>query len=642
MKRKINMKTWILCLAVLAAVAGQAVADVITINPAAPTGNQDWNGALWGDPAAAPTSGNDYVSANKLVWLRSLGSYGSFNGDSLTLQSAASLFLSGSGSLGGTLILDGGSIQNRSAAGVDVVVSGSVRVDSLSDIGNFNEILELQTALSGSGDLKLLSYNGMNRQIVVGGTDGGFTGDFILRNAAYSNTAVAFNTSFTGAGLTFQGGDLAQAPIYQLTNDISFLTVSMPSATDVSVLVKLESGTYDAAALAAAGVHASYFSDLGGTITAIESVPPILMNSATATGNQDWNGAIWGDPAAVPTAGNDYVSTNKLVWLRALGTTYGSFNGDFLTLQSFASLFLSGSGNLGGTLNLDGGVIQNRSGMDAVVTGNIRVDSLSEIGNIGDNLELQTSLSGSGDLKVFNNTEANRRILFNGTDAGFTGTFILRNSTGTNFAVAFNTSYPGAGLTFEGGVLAKAPKYQLTNDISFLTVSMPSAANVSVPVDLAPGIYDAAALVAAGVHASYFSDLGGTITVGVPPAGYATWAAGWGEEIGSDAEDFDGDQLSNLAEYALGGDPTRIDDQGEVPTFGNVAGTMVYIHAQLKSDTSLVYYLETAEDLLSNSWTNSGYTVTGTNVMAEGDFNFVTNTIPMTDDETFVRLMIEK
>jgi len=143
-----------------------------------------------------------------------------------------------------------------------------------------------------------------------------------------------------------------------------------------------------------------------------------------------------------------------------------------------------------------------------------------------------------------------------------------------------------------------------------------------------------------GVVSEYNAGLDQTTMYGVL-LNYGTWADGWGVDIGSETENYDGDLLDNLAEYGLGGDPTNSADRGLVPTLENEGGTMVYVHAQRTDDINLSYYLETTTDgLATPSWTNSGYSVLATNVTG-GLFDYVTNTFTTATDETFLRLRIE-
>ncbi len=127
--------------------------------------------------------------------------------------------------------------------------------------------------------------------------------------------------------------------------------------------------------------------------------------------------------------------------------------------------------------------------------------------------------------------------------------------------------------------------------------------------------------------------------------GYAGWAAGWDVDIGAGTNDYDADGLSNLYEYGLGGDPTNALDQGTAPEFSieNIGGTnwVGYIHPQLSDPNSgLSYSLETSPDLVSGAWTNSGYTIVGTNVTG-GVLDFVTNITDTVAGEKFIRLIIE-
>ncbi|RKX47757.1 MAG: hypothetical protein DRP64_00165 [Verrucomicrobia bacterium] len=130
-------------------------------------------------------------------------------------------------------------------------------------------------------------------------------------------------------------------------------------------------------------------------------------------------------------------------------------------------------------------------------------------------------------------------------------------------------------------------------------------------------------------------------TISAKLANYATWAADWGVDIGSELANYDGDSLDNLSEYGLGGDPTNSADLGHVPVFENDGGGMIYIHAQRTDDQNLAYWLETTENLSIPSWANSGYSVVATNVTG-GLFDFVTNSVPTTADENFIRLRIEQ
>ena len=128
--------------------------------------------------------------------------------------------------------------------------------------------------------------------------------------------------------------------------------------------------------------------------------------------------------------------------------------------------------------------------------------------------------------------------------------------------------------------------------------------------------------------------------------GYAAWAGDWGVDIGSETSDYDLDGLLNIHEYGLGGNPIDELDQGISPVFGIVedggSNVFSYIYPQLSDpDSGLTYSLElNTTDLSSGTWTKSGYTVAGTNIVA-GTMDYVTNVTSMTADKKFIRLIIE-
>lgn len=110
----------------------------------------------------------------------------------------------------------------------------------------------------------------------------------------------------------------------------------------------------------------------------------------------------------------------------------------------------------------------------------------------------------------------------------------------------------------------------------------------------------------------------------------------------------DNDELNNLYEYALGGDPMT-PDTGIVSSFQVVEDTGVtyveYIHA-VRDDAAfrgLTYHLETDTDLvIAPGWVNSGYTVTGTNINFASGFVSYTNRAPTdAEDQLFIKLNIE-
>jgi hypothetical protein len=124
-----------------------------------------------------------------------------------------------------------------------------------------------------------------------------------------------------------------------------------------------------------------------------------------------------------------------------------------------------------------------------------------------------------------------------------------------------------------------------------------------------------------------------------PLTGYDQWASANG--AGAATNDFDSDGVNNLAEYALGGNPTNALNQGTLPVFSKSASGFIYVHPQRSDDTTLTYRVEITTNLMSGTWTNQGYRVTGTNVTG-GTLDFVTNDVDTVDNEKFIRLRIEQ
>lgn len=116
-------------------------------------------------------------------------------------------------------------------------------------------------------------------------------------------------------------------------------------------------------------------------------------------------------------------------------------------------------------------------------------------------------------------------------------------------------------------------------------------------------------------------------------------------------DDADGDLVSNLAEYGMGGDPSVGADPGNMPVGSMVPDgsssyfEYVYYMRDDADSRGLSYWLETDTDLIQTprNWTNGFYEVTGTNTATGiSGFDAVTNRIP-TDAvaKQFIRLRVE-
>jgi hypothetical protein len=133
-----------------------------------------------------------------------------------------------------------------------------------------------------------------------------------------------------------------------------------------------------------------------------------------------------------------------------------------------------------------------------------------------------------------------------------------------------------------------------------------------------------------------------------PQEQFNDWIAGFGG-LGSSTnatDDPDGDGLSNLSEYALGGDPNSAADAGYAVEFHLLKvgenAQFEYIHPRRKDylDRGLEYFVETTTNLTSNSWVPDASTETGTSSL-DSEFDSVTNrTTQSTLFNRFIRFQI--
>ena len=136
--------------------------------------------------------------------------------------------------------------------------------------------------------------------------------------------------------------------------------------------------------------------------------------------------------------------------------------------------------------------------------------------------------------------------------------------------------------------------------------------------------------------------------IDTPPildSGYDGWAASFGQ-IGGQTDDDDGDGLSNIHEFGLGGNPTNSTDMGYEPTLDMMmdSGTnwMHYVHVRRTDpDSGIDYVLEENPDLMTENWTTANSEKVGSAILpADPDFESVTNRIPTTETNKFIRLKI--
>jgi hypothetical protein len=249
-----------------------------------------------------------------------------------------------------------------------------------------------------------------------------------------------------------------------------------------------------------------------------------------------------------------------------------------------------------------------------------------------------TSTNDTVDLTGGSLTTAGWLVL--GYGAGNRGTLTVSNGTvtvGSDLYVGLN----GTGKVFLAGGTLHASSLNLTGgglvDLSagqlVIQGNQTAAMNSHILANRIVG-YQGVGTVNVDYHTL---NPGRTTVWATPPDGYDTWAHRWGVPLGATTNDYDGDLLANLGEYALNGNPTNRLDSGSQPTLSQVGGEWHYVHLRRNDDTNLTYLVQTTTNLGTGVWSSTHYTVIGTNVTG-GVFDQVTNRISTDAQQTFIRL----
>jgi hypothetical protein len=176
------------------AVATVALACAVNTAQSAPipqtvdqSGSSDnWNDAIWGTPAAAPTAANDYTTPSGFVVRTgsSSGSNSTFAGDSLTLQGTGQLRAKRP-STADFILTGGGELQ---AAGSSAEVRGTLLVaagDNGTLYATSSYDLPVVAAISGSGTLNATGLAG----VVISNASNTFSGTWAVSSGELTGSA---------------------------------------------------------------------------------------------------------------------------------------------------------------------------------------------------------------------------------------------------------------------------------------------------------------------------------------------------------------------------------------------------------------------------------------------------------------------
>jgi len=223
----------------------------------------DWNALMWGTPAAAPVTGNDYVSAlggNNTLRISATGAASTFGGSSLTVSSGTRALMKNQGgaisTLNGDLILAGGRLSYGPNAGphsgtldlVNLQVNGTGSViDPSSGVTTFT----IDGTLTGAGALTIRPENGTNARTVK------FTGINAYTGALTVQSPIQLEF---GAGYAFTNSLTLQTTAKFNVNHAFTIEEGKLVANGVTI----PAGNYAGASLTGLGAS---FVDGGGTLT---------------------------------------------------------------------------------------------------------------------------------------------------------------------------------------------------------------------------------------------------------------------------------------------------------------------------------------------------------------------------------------
>jgi hypothetical protein len=115
------------------------------------------------------------------------------------------------------------------------------------------------------------------------------------------------------------------------------------------------------------------------------------------------------------------------------------------------------------------------------------------------------------------------------------------------------------------------------------------------------------------------------------------------QATGVDA-DPDGDGYVNLFEYALGGDPKRENDIGNIPVVTSTGSDIDFVYSRRRNaaNQGIRYRIETTPNLESPTWSSSDLVETEVNLI-DSEFETVTNRVATSGkNREFFRLVVEE
>jgi autotransporter-associated beta strand protein len=419
------------------------------------------------------------------------------------------------------------------------------------------------------------------------------------------------------------------------------------------------------------------------TIDIVQPTAELILNISGGTRNQAFTKAgpgkltlvTEGATGAMTLAGGTLKLRDVLTGHSA--PTNITANGKLELTNSRMASVLTGAG----TLEITGGALSRSTGGRIELTGQIRISENSQFGNdnlavnwannrasmhidAGSTLDLRgdavvvDALTGSGTVNnsYYRSTAETLTVgvaggsgVFNGTITGDVTTAaasngrisVIKTGTGTQTFTGPN-SYSG-NTTILNGVLSLA-RTDLS-DTGTLTITGDGRLHLThTGIDRVGALVLGTETMPDGVYGpvgstapftTEFITGTGFIRVGEPPLsnGYAAWAASIGIDGEPPENDFDGDGLSNLLEFALAGTDPRQSD----PSPGDVIDGMLVFQKRPEAVASgeVSYHIETSTDAgVSVPWT-----VVAAAVQTETSISIA---IPPRAPRIFARLRVDR
>ncbi len=447
--------------------------------------------------AAAPASGNNYVTGAFTLKTATGSGNQTFAGDSLTIDSGGSLSIQGSGTItANNLSLNGGSITNGLGSGVATLqgTGMTVAANSTLDGGGSGKTLLIQSAMGGSAGLTIQS-SGSTGGVVQFTAANTYTGATAISTGATLNLSGAGNAN--NSDITLAGtGNLT----FTATDGRSFTKAITGSGGNVSFNVAgntSDSGGGDATSFGMSNTGA-----FTGTVVVNTGLVSASSNAAFGnTANVIQLNAASGQSAGLMGNGLTLASTRAIQLTQAGGNSvFRAFGGSNFQIDGQ----ISGAGNLvktdGGTLILTsantytgttrvgGGVLQinnalalqnstlNTSGSGVVTLSSVTTPTLGGLSG-STNLASAITTGYSGVTSLTLNPGTGVSNTYSGVVAnGAAGMSLVKTGAGTQVLTGANT-FTG-NVTVSAGTLEIGGTGSILQSSNASTVSVASGATV--------------------------------------------------------------------------------------------------------------------------------------------------------------------